>query len=104
MNNEFKERLDFEANKLIVNKWLFLNLEWPLLSYDFNHRTELKQTKFDMWVVKDILFRQLGYIPVFYFLTILYSNIEYPGPYFELDKGLLLLYQLVSGKTGIDMS
>jgi|GEM_PF-7080898 len=104
MDTDIKERIDYEVNNLVLNKWYFMNMEWPIMSYDFNHRTVLKNMKVDLKGIKDILLRQLGYIPVFYFLTILYSNIEYPGPYFELEKGLLLLYQMVSGKTGIEMS
>jgi hypothetical protein len=102
--DNLKEKLDIEINKLVVNKWLFLNNEWPLIANKFNHRTELKNIKTDISIIKDILLKQLGYIPVFYFLSVLYSNIEYPGPYHELDKGLLLLYHIVSGKSGIDMS
>ena len=26
-------------------------------------------------------------IAVFYFLIVLYTNKEYPGPYFEIEKG-----------------
>jgi hypothetical protein len=102
--DNLSEKLEFEINKLILNKWLFLDNEWPLVSNIFNHRSELKPTKVNLRTIKDILLNQLGYIPVFYFLTILYSSKEYPGPYFEIDKGILLLYQMVSGKTGIDMS
>jgi hypothetical protein len=90
MDTDIKERIDYEVNKLVLDKWYFMNMEWPIMSYDFNHRTVLKNMKVDLKGIKDILLRQLGYIPVFYFLTILYSNIEYPGPYFELEKGLLL--------------
>lgn len=100
----YQEKLQLEIDKLILNKWSFLNLEWPLIENKFNHRTEIKSTKVNMRAVKDILFKILGYIPVFYFLVVLYGNGEYPGPYGEIDKGLLLLYQIVSGKTGIDMS
>ncbi|KAI9247654.1 hypothetical protein BDA99DRAFT_419202, partial [Phascolomyces articulosus] len=38
------------------------------------------------------------YIPVYYFLVVLYGNKEYPGPYKEIEKGLILLYHIVSGK------
>lgn len=102
--DDYKEKLKAEINKLVINKWLFLNNEWPLIENKFNHRTELKDIKTDITIIKDILLKQLGYIPVFYFLTVLYGNIEYPGPYHEIDKGLLLLYHIVSGKSGIDMS
>lgn len=49
--------------------------------------------------IKNELVEKLGYISVFFFLTVLYTNKEYPGPYIEVEKGLLLLYQLVSGFT-----
>ncbi|EIE90695.1 hypothetical protein RO3G_15406 [Rhizopus delemar RA 99-880] len=34
------------------------------------------------------------YIPVFYFLNFIYGVSEYPGPYKEIDKGLLILYHM----------
>ncbi|KAI9243262.1 hypothetical protein BDA99DRAFT_449239, partial [Phascolomyces articulosus] len=34
------------------------------------------------------------YIPVNYFLVVLYSNKEYPGLYKEIEKGLILLYHI----------
>ncbi|KAI8969476.1 hypothetical protein BDB01DRAFT_698579, partial [Pilobolus umbonatus] len=37
------------------------------------------------------------YTAVFFFLTKLYTNKEYPGPYFEVEKGLYLIYHLISG-------
>lgn len=39
----------------------------------------------------------MGYRAILFFLTILYTNKEYPGPYLEVEEGLLLLYQLVLG-------
>ncbi|KAG2218406.1 hypothetical protein INT45_011594 [Circinella minor] len=34
---------------------------------------------------------------------VLYTNKEYPAPYFEIEKGLFLLYHLVSGIAGSDI-
>ena len=100
----FQEQLQLEVYKLIENKWLFLNTEWPYIQNKFNHRTEIKNTKNNkIDIIKDILLNQLGYIPVFYFLNVLYGNKEYPGPYKEIEKGLILLYHIVSGKPGNDM-
>ncbi|KAG2217219.1 hypothetical protein INT45_013964 [Circinella minor] len=45
---------------------------------------------------------KLGYIAVFFFLVVLYTNKEYLAPYFEIEKGLFLLYHLVSGIAGKD--
>lgn len=47
--------------------------------------------------VKTKLMKRLGAIPVFFFLVVLWSGVHYPGPYREVDKGLLLLYHLVTG-------
>ncbi|KAI7854135.1 hypothetical protein BDC45DRAFT_424003, partial [Circinella umbellata] len=33
------------------------------------------------------------YVAVFFFLNVLYSSKEYPGPHDEIEKGLFLLYQ-----------
>ncbi|KAG2224286.1 hypothetical protein INT45_012854 [Circinella minor] len=46
--------------------------------------------------IKDELLEKLEYIPVYYFLTKLYTNQEYLGPYHEIEKGLILLYHIVS--------
>ncbi|KAI9490693.1 hypothetical protein BDB00DRAFT_768312, partial [Zychaea mexicana] len=40
------------------------------------------------------LVEKLGYIAVFFFYIVLYGNKEYPGPYYEIEKGLFLLYHL----------
>ena len=53
--------------------------------------------------VKEELVNKLGYHSVFFFLNVLYSNIEYPAPYVELEKGLMLLFHLTSGYTSKDM-
>ena len=41
---------------------------------------------------------------VFFFLQILYTNREYPGPHREIDKGLILLYHILCGESGSKMS
>ncbi|KAG2217748.1 hypothetical protein INT45_005469 [Circinella minor] len=53
--------------------------------------------------IKNELLEKLGYIPVYYFLTKLYTNREYPGPYRRIEKGLILLYHIVSGRSGPEM-
>jgi hypothetical protein len=70
--------------------------------YELDHRSELKDVKFIRFI-KDVLLEQLGYIPVFYFLNVIYGSIEYPGPYRETEKGLLILYHIVSGLSGRKM-
>lgn len=94
----YKKTLKHEINKLILNEWTFLINDWQKVLNIYKHRTELKNVKFIREIKNEIL-EKLGFIPVFFFLTVLYTNKEYPGPYIEVEKGLLLLYQLVSGFT-----
>ncbi|ORE01073.1 hypothetical protein BCV72DRAFT_323141 [Rhizopus microsporus var. microsporus] len=101
---DYQTILNYEINKLINKEWTFLNENWNILVNKYNHRTELKEVKNNnIKIVKDVLLSQLGYIPVFYFLNFIYGVSEYPGPYKEIDKGLLILYHMVSGKSGRDM-
>jgi hypothetical protein len=67
----------------------------------YNHKTELKNIKEIRFV--NVLLEHLGYLPVFYFLNIIYGTQEYPGPYLEIDKASLLLYHMVSGLSGQKM-
>lgn len=94
----YKKTLKHEINKLILNEWTFLINDWQKVLNIYKHRTELKNVKFIREIKNEIL-EKLGFIPVFFFLTVLYTNKEYPGPYIEVEKGLLLLYQLFSGFT-----
>ena len=34
----------------------------------------------------------------------MFRDIKYPGPYFEIEKGIFLLYQIVSGISGKDIN
>lgn len=94
----YKKDLKNEINKLLLNQWQFLSEDWKIINNSYKHRTELKNVKCINEIKKELL-EKLGYIPVFFFLTVLYTNKEYPGPYYEIEKGLLLLYHLVTGFT-----
>ena len=103
-NKDYQNLLKYEINKLVHTEWGFLNENWNILVNKYNHRTELQEIKNNnIKVVKDVLLSQLGYVPAFYFLNFIYGVSEYPGPYKEIDKGLLILYHMVSGKSGRDM-
>ena len=103
-NNNLNDILNNEINKLIAEQQVFLDENWNILNNKYNHRTEIKDIKNNnIKIIKDVLLNQLGYIPVFYFLNCIYGTSEYPGLYKEIDKGLLILYHMVSGKSGRDM-
>jgi hypothetical protein len=82
--------------QLLHDKWMFLDEEWPTQEYPKNHRTALKSIPY-MSTVKDMLMARLGAIPVFFFLVVIWSCNKYPGPYRQVDKGLLVLYHLLAG-------
>lgn len=87
-----------EINKLVLDKWSFLNESWKKIHHKYKHRTVIKHIK-NINEIKKELLNKLGYISVFFFLTVLYTHKEYPAPYFEIEKGLMLIYHLVTGYT-----
>src|SRR6478735_8835779 len=99
---KYKNLLQDEIDKLILNEWQFLNENWKKKQNNYKHRTELKYIK-DIENIKKELVNKLGYTSVFFFLTKLYTNKDYPSPYFEIEKCLYLIYHLVSGITSKDM-
>ncbi|KAG2222130.1 hypothetical protein INT45_007566 [Circinella minor] len=101
---QYTEQLDTEVKNLVSTKWGFLGKPWPEIHHRFNHRTVIKDMKGNtIDEIKEVLLNRFGFIHVLYFLTVLYGNVEYPGPYQEIEKGLVLLYHMVSGESGKDM-
>jgi hypothetical protein len=54
--------------------------------------------------MKGLLMRRLGSIPVFFFLSVIWSKFYFPGPYRAVDKGITFLYYFVAGHTMDSMS
>lgn len=73
-----------------------MNEDWPVVENKMNHRSETKGIV-GIEIVKNYVLEHLGYMPVYFFLTVLFSKREYPGPYRGVEKGLLVLYQLLTG-------
>jgi DDE superfamily endonuclease len=96
LNKPIMTNLKTLFQQLLHDEWSFLDVEWPMQEQSNNHRTALKQVA-HMKIVKNVLMRKLGAVPVFYFLVVIWSRNQYPGPYREVDKGLLILYHLVAG-------
>ncbi|KAF9975351.1 hypothetical protein BGZ75_000560 [Mortierella antarctica] len=61
-----------------------------------NHRTVSKEIG-HITQIKETLYKRLGAIPVYFFLTVIWPKCKYPGPYKEVEKGLVLLYHIVKG-------
>src|SRR6478735_8838901 len=83
--------------------WGFLHEDWCIKIDKCNHRSEIKDVKFIM-EIKDELYKKLGYISVFYFLNEIFIKYDYKCPYNTLEKGLLILYHIVSGKSMREMN
>ncbi|KAF9983343.1 hypothetical protein BGZ79_005803, partial [Entomortierella chlamydospora] len=81
---------------LIEEEWHFLGKGWPAVEAAKNHRTVPKEVGL-ISRIKNTLLKRLGVIPVYFFLTTIWPKCKYPGPYREVEKGLLLLYNLVRG-------
>ena len=94
MTQSVSKSLLQEYNKLMHDQWAFLFEQWPQIPKSKFHQTEMKTVN-DIEHVKDTVLQRLGYIPVFFFLTVLFAIQDYPGPYCNCEKGLLILYQLV---------
>ncbi|KAG0167471.1 hypothetical protein DFQ28_000693 [Apophysomyces sp. BC1034] len=91
-----------EFRTLFEMQWGFLQSNWPSITQVKRHRTETKDVH-DISHVKEILVRRLGYIAVFFFLVVLFGTRDYSGPYHNVEKGLLILYQLVTGSSIAEM-
>ena len=98
MNN----RLDIEnllnlEKKDLINKWCFMHNKYEEIEYKkYYHRTEIKHVNF-IQEIKEELIEKLGIIPVYVFLTDYFYKLEFPGAYYHVDKGLLIIYHLLSG-------
>jgi hypothetical protein len=103
MASDISKLLLQEFNKLMHDHWSFLFQEWPEVSKAKFHRTEIKIVS-DIKHAKEAILQQLGYIPVFFFLSVLFATQDYPGPYRNCEKGLLVLYQLIKNCSMEQMS
>ncbi len=91
-----KMELSKHFDQLLAEHWDFLDKGWPSIPPSKNHRTVSKEVGF-ITQVKDTLYKRLGAIPVYFFLTMIWPKTKYPGPYKAIDKGLLVLYHIVKG-------
>lgn len=85
-----------EFEELMKKHWGFLYSDWPKIERTKCHRSEGKNVK-EIYHVKHVILNRLGIIPMFFFLTVLFGNRDYIGPYRNVEKGLLILYHLMKG-------
>lgn len=92
------EFLNQEWKQLLREEWTILNSMYPYVEDVKCHRTIKKEINFIEDIKYEII-NKLGTIPTFTFLVDFFSKYQFPGPYNNIEKGLLIIYQLLSGKT-----
>lgn len=93
---DLKVKLQKEYEKLIVSKWNFLENTYISVEDKKYHRTEDQDIR-HIEEIKKELHEKLGPIPVFIFITDFCNKFYIPGPYNDLEKGLIVLYHLIIG-------
>lgn len=103
MENIYNDNLDIELKKLFNDKWSIINNNWDdIIKEVLNNPNTSKNNKKIKTIssiqgIKDIILNKLGYIPVYFFLNILFGNYNYSGDYNNIEKGIILLYHLITG-------
>jgi hypothetical protein len=100
--SEFKIAIEKEFKKLFEEKWQFSHNKWPSMDPEKYHRTEIKDVN-EINMVKNFVLERLGFTTVFFFLSVLFSTQHYVGPYRNVEKGLLILYHMLTGVSIAEM-
>jgi hypothetical protein len=101
--NDIKENINKEYKKITNEYWKFLNYGWPTIHKKVNH-TRKKSSINNYLEIKTEVMNKLGIIPTYFFLTILFGDKDYPGPYNNIEKGLLILYFIIKNIPFEDMN
>lgn len=91
-----KLKLQSEYEKLIKTTWIFLNNTYEPINKKHFHRTELQDIKL-IETIKQELKDKIGVFAIFVFLTDFCNKFHIPGPYRDIEKGLIIIYHLISG-------
>lgn len=100
--NDINDNINKEYKKITIEYWKFLNYGWPKINKKTNH-TKKKSSVNNYLEIKKELMNKLGIIPVYFFLAILFGDRDYPGPYNNIEKGLLILYFIIKNIPFDDM-
>jgi hypothetical protein len=98
---------DFELKKIRDNSWGFVYNGWSKFVSTKRHRNSPYKTynPDKMRYIRNYLKDNLGILPVYYFLEyILKVDKDLAGPMRHIDKGLIILFTLVTGKSCRDMA
>lgn len=97
-----QEYINQEGERIYKTHWQFMYETWPIVATPKFHRTNKKDIP-NISKAKEYVYNKLGIIPVFFFLTVVFSSDVYPGPYSNVEKGVLVLYHILKGCPVADM-
>ena len=84
VSDQFPKSANAEIND---HHWKFLHAPWPQIIPEKYHRIDLKMVN-DIDHIKETVLQRLSYIPVFFFLSVVFGTKYYPGPHGNVEKGL----------------
>lgn len=81
--------------------WIIINKNWDnnikyIKNDDIKNYKKIKTITM-IQGIKEILLNEFGYIPIYFFLNLLFENYNYSGCYRTVEKGLILLYHMLQG-------
>jgi hypothetical protein len=103
ININKEEIIRHKLSKINSIYWRFLDYDYPIKISKYKHREEIKNVT-NIQKIKQHLVEKLGYTTVFFFLTIIFTRYNYKSPYVFMEKGLCILYHLISGNSIRDMN
>jgi hypothetical protein len=92
-NKEIKKEL-FKKMQELFDNLPFTKLKYPILEEKRFHREKTKPLK-DIDKIKEELVSKIGFIPIFAGLSVMNNIEELPLNYLNVEKNLLLFYQLL---------
>jgi hypothetical protein len=101
--NIIDEKLKYEYDLLFKTQWQFLYDGWPNVIEVKHNRQNFKSIE-NIKYVKQVLYNKLGIVPVYFFLVVLWEPIDYCSPYRNIEKGLMMLYYLITNDSMHDLN
>jgi hypothetical protein len=97
------EQLLIEHKQLVVNQhWGILKENWSTMEAGKYHHTKVKQI-LGIQTIKQHIADQIGYIGPYIFLNEFFSRYDWVLPYHNIEKGLLLIYHLLTSNSYAEM-
>jgi hypothetical protein len=102
MQSQIDDYIEREYRNIYAKHWKFMNKEYIYTAKNKYHRKKIEEIPNIDYLKKDV-YSKLGSIAPYVFLADLCNDIKLPGPYNNLEKGLLLLEHLLNGYSMSEM-